>query len=258
MISKNQIKIIRSLERKKGRMEHNLFVAEGKKVISDLLGSFDCCAIYETTGTFASVGNQLPCSVEPITTTQLEQISFLRQPQGEVALFRTRQYDITRLDITPDKLILALDGVQDPGNMGTIIRTADWFGIHDIVCSDTTADIFNPKVVQATMGALARVRVYYTDLCSWLRDIKKVPVYGTLLNGTNIYQVPLSSGGIIIMGNEGNGISEAVRQYIDSPLLIPNYPIGAPTSESLNVGIATALVCSEFRRRTAQNPTRAD
>ena len=258
MISKNQIKIIRSLERKKCRLEHGMFVAEGKKLISALLDTFECCSIYETCDTFASLGLNLTCPIESISSMQLEQISLMRQPQGEVALFRTKQYDIYQLKVSADQLILALDGVQDPGNMGTIIRTADWFGIHDIVCSANSADMYNPKVVQATMGALSRVRIYYTDLEEWLKGIKKVPIYGTLLTGRNMYDVPLSAGGIIIMGNEGNGISEGVRQEITTPLLIPNYPQGEPTSESLNVGIATALVCSEFRRRMVQSPIVAD
>jgi TrmH family RNA methyltransferase len=151
------------------------------------------------------------------------------------------------------KLIVALDGVQDPGNLGTIIRTCDWFGIHDILCSHDTADCYNPKVVQATMGALARVRLHYVDLPQVLAEIKAqgTPLYGTLLEGTNMYgsnAIPDKQHGVIIMGNEGNGISSAVRQHITHPLLIPSYPADAVTSESLNVGIATAIVLAEFRR----------
>ena len=150
-------------------------------------------------------------------------------------------------------MILALDGIQDPGNLGTIIRTCDWFGIHDVLCSHDTADCYNPKVVQATMGALARVRVHYVDLPQVIATMKaqEVPIYGTLLEGIDMYQphaIPDKQTGVIVMGNEGNGISETVRTLITHPLLIPSYPAGATTSESLNVSIATAIVLAEFRR----------
>ena len=252
MLSKSQIKIIRSLEHKKFRNEYGLFVAEGHKVAGDLLSSFTCKSLYIVEGYEGGLINQ-PC-VERVSRQQLEQISMLRNPQDMVAVFETKENNINDLKPDTDTLILALEDIQDPGNMGTIIRTADWFGIHDIVCSEHTADIYNPKVVQATMGALARVRVYYTDLKQWLDGIKNIPVYGTLLDGDNIYDTPLTQGGVILMGNEGNGLSEDIRRMVTSRLFIPPYPIGAETSESLNVSIATALVCSEFRRRTAQNP----
>ena len=147
------------------------------------------------------------------------------------------------------KLALALDGVQDPGNVGTIVRIADWFGIDTIYCSPDTADVYGPKVVQATMGSLAHVHIIYTDLVELLSHAD-VPVYGTLLDGRNIYEEKLSQEGIIVMGNEGNGISEPVRQLITKRLLIPNYhQSGDETAESLNVAIATAITCAEFRRR---------
>ena len=161
-------------------------------------------------------------------------------------------------DRTSMGLIVALDGVQDPGNLGTIIRTCDWFGVRRLVCSHDTADCYNPKVVQATMGALARVQVEYVDLVSWLEEIKTLnshpstlTIYGTLLNGRNLYEdgaIAERQQGVIIMGNEGNGISEAVRRHITHPLLIPPYPADAETSESLNVAIATAVTLAEFRR----------
>ena len=146
--------------------------------------------------------------------------------------------------------MLALDDVQDPGNLGTIIRIADWFGIHHIICSTGTADAFSPKVVQATMGAIARVKIHYTDLPSYLSTLPKgTPVYGTFLEGDDIYTLPLSDHGIIVMGNEGNGISPATAKAVTDKLFIPNWPEGAKTSESLNVAVATAITCSEFRRR---------
>ena len=154
-----------------------------------------------------------------------------------------------------DGLWVALDGVQDPGNLGTIIRTCDWFGIHHILCSRETADCYNPKVVQATMGALARVQLHYVDdLPGILRQHKDkgCPIYGTLLDGKNMYEpmaIPDKDKGIIIMGNEGNGISPAVRELVTQPLFIPSYPADMPTSESLNVSIATAIILAEFRRK---------
>jgi len=144
---------------------------------------------------------------------------------------------------------LALDGIQDPGNLGTIIRIADWFGIPDIICSHDTVEVYNPKVVQATMGALSRVRVHSLDLSECMKQVEELPVYGTFLDGVNIYKQPLTSYGLIVMGNEGNGITPAVEQYISQRLFIPNFPQGKPTSESLNVAVATAIVCGEFRRR---------
>lgn len=164
-------------------------------------------------------------------------------------------YDIPEqiLDIPSlsGRLVLALDSVQDPGNLGTIIRTADWFGVRDIICSRTTADLYNPKVVQATMGAISRIRVHYTDLEKALTEASALglPVFGTLLDGVDIYTSELSPSGIIVMGNEGNGLSEGVRSLVDHRLLIPSYPPSEPTSESLNVAIATAICLSEFRRR---------
>ncbi|MCQ2208297.1 MAG: RNA methyltransferase [Paludibacteraceae bacterium] len=144
-----------------------------------------------------------------------------------------------------------LDRVQDPGNLGTIIRIADWFGIRNIVCSNDTVDVFNPKTVQATMGALARVKVHYADLVPFLKSLPNdFPVFGTFLEGDNIYQMDLPQKAVIIMGNEGNGISKEVGQLVNKKLFIPSFPPNEPTSESLNVAVATAITCAEFRRRT--------
>ena len=253
MISKAQIKLVRSLEQKKFRTEHGLFIAEGSKLVSDMSRAF-CCrqlfAVDETAADFISD----KALIQTITRQELNQISLLRNPQDMLALFQIVNRDIDDLNLDDSRLVLALDDIQDPGNLGTIIRTADWFGIRNIVCSEHTADVYNPKVVQATMGALARVSVFYTDLPVWLDKIKNVPIYGTLLDGRNIYQTELSSGGVIVMGNEGNGLSDEVRRCVSSRLFIPSYPPDVETSESLNVAIATALVCSEFRRRMVQNP----
>ena len=175
-------------------------------------------------------------------------MSFLQDPQEVLAVFPQTQ---TELPTTFTKeIILALDGVQDPGNLGTIIRIADWFGITQIVCSKDTVDVFNPKVVQATMGSIAHISISYVDLFSFLKSVPEdVPIYGTVLDGEDIYTKELSSNGIIIMGNEGKGISDPIKSLITERLFIPNFTDGRDTAESLNVAIATAITCSEFKRR---------
>jgi len=250
MISKNQIKFIRSLELKKNRRREGLFVAEGPKVVGDLLR-----AGYHPHSIFSTLPRP---DAQVVTEEELRRISFLQHPQEILAVLHIPQTldtvaaaDETTTSTLPPvegQLVLALDGVQDPGNLGTIIRIADWFGIDTIYCSQDTADVYNPKVVQATMGSLAHVHLYYGDLIPWLQQTD-VPIYGTLLEGENIYQQTLTSNGVIVMGNEGNGISTAVRQLITHALLIPNFHKGNETAESLNVAIATAITCSEFRRR---------
>ena len=264
--------MVRSLQLKKFRDEHGLFVAEGRKCVSELLGSFDLELLAVSDDALSDMplmGRQdLSGRLVEASRTQMEQMSSLRSPQGVLAVFRQRHDDTATLlgmhdtSINKDlkqkqsqQLVLALDGVQDPGNLGTILRTADWFGVRRVVCSPDTADCYNPKVVQATMGALARVRVGYADLEDFIRQCD-LPVYGTLLDGRNIYEKGAITqdgtlGGVIVMGNEGNGISARVRRLITHPLLIPSYPQGATTSESLNVAVATAVVLAEFRRRAA-------
>lgn len=238
MVSKNQIKLVRSLELKKNRKREGLFVAEGPKVVGDLLrAGYKAHTIFATT--------DYP-DAQLITDDELHKLSFLQHPQEVLAVFHIPL--TSHNSPLTSHLSLALDGVQDPGNVGTIIRIADWFGIDTIYCSLDTADVYNPKVVQATMGSLAHVHIIYCDLVELLSQAN-VPVYGTLLDGENIYAQPLSSEGIIVMGNEGNGISEAVRPLITHRLLIPNFHAGSETAESLNVAIATAITCSEFKRR---------
>lgn len=244
-ISKAQIKLIKSLQQKKHRDETGLFVAEGEKCIEELRKVFELVHYYQ--------------EGENATHIEIEQMSGLKTPQGVIGVFRKREEPVRDI---PDaggegQLILALDGIQDPGNLGTIIRTCDWFGVRSVLCSQETADCYNPKVVQATMGALARVHLYYLDLPEWLAG-QQCNIYGTLLEGKDMYH--LLEGGattreaqksktIIIMGNEGNGISPAVRPFITHPIRIPSYPKNAETSESLNVAIATAIVLAEFRRK---------
>jgi len=193
--------------------------------------------------------------------TQMSQISSMKTPQGILAVFEQKPLSMglglgkvpsigEGVGVRSNDWLLVLDGVQDPGNLGTIIRTADWFGFRCIVCSKDTADCYNPKVVQATMGALGRVDIYYTDLNEFLTASKtfKLPVYGTLLDGKNLYDSPLPEKGILIMGNEGKGISPQIRRFITHPTLIPSYPKDTPTSESLNVATATAIMLAEIRR----------
>jgi RNA methyltransferase, trmH family len=231
VISKNKIKLIHSLETKKGREKAGLFVAEGPKVVNDLLhAGFTAENIFE--------------DIEDI-----KKISFLQHPQSMLGVFKLpRNEHYTEFSIT--QLVLALDAVQDPGNLGTIIRVADWFGIKDIFCSLDTADCWNPKVVQATMGSIARVQLHYVDLNKMVESLPAdYPIYATLLDGENIYKQELSHHGMIVMGNEGKGISPILRTKINRKLYIPNYSSNEDTAESLNVAIATSIVCAEFRRR---------
>lgn len=248
MLSKNKIKFIRSLELKKFRKENKAFLAEGNKLVSDLSGHFRCKLLVSTP---EWLNSNTHISAEEIITVEkdeLSRVSLLKTPQDVLAVFETPVCQLSE-DNPRKELCLALDDVQDPGNLGTIIRVADWFGIKNIYCSNGTADAFSPKTVQATMGALARVKLHYCDLKELISKLDNVPVFGTFLDGKNIYGNELSANGLIVMGNEGNGISKEVSELINKRILIPNYPQGNETSESLNVAIATAIVCSEFRRR---------
>ena len=250
MLTKNQIKFIQSLSRRKGRIESGCFLAEGNKLIEDTLHVFKCRMLVATHEWWQKhTAVQAELTVE-VTHDALARISQLTTPQDVLAVYEMPQHQLDENSLK-NELSLVLDTIQDPGNLGTIIRIADWMGIHNIICSPETADVYNPKVVQATMGALARVAVYYTPLEAFLtRMSKEMPIYGTFLDGENIYQKSLTNNGLIVMGNEGNGISDAIRPLISQRLYIPNYPQGAATSESLNVAVATAITCAEFRRRT--------
>ena len=241
MLSKNEVKQVKQLELKKHRTQQGLFVAEGPKVVGDLLRHG-----FLPRRVFATANYEPPISVAltSVSEDELRKLSFLQHPQQVLAVFPIPASSSIPM---PSSLCLALDGIQDPGNLGTIIRIADWFGIDDIYCSQETVDAWNPKVVQATMGSIARVRVSYVDLPALLSKTQ-LPVYGTLLDGENIYSQELTPDGIIVMGNEGNGISSAVRPLVNHRLFIPNYRQG-DAAESLNVSVATAITCAEFRRR---------
>jgi len=247
-LSNSKIKYIRSLNEKKHRNAKGTFLAEGKKLVSDLLSTCKCqliVALPEYINEFQNL------NVEELIEANSEEIkkaSLLKTAPSVLGVFYKNDLNYNDFNLLTN-IHLALDGIRDPGNMGTIIRIADWFGIEHIFCSHDTVDIYNPKTIQATMGAIARVNVHYTDLKELFSLNKDIPVYGTFLDGDIIYEADLSNSGFILMGNEGVGISKELEEYISNRLYIPNYPQGKSTSESLNVAIATAIVCSEFRRK---------
>ena len=241
MITRAEILDIKSLATKQGREELGAFIAEGEKLVGEIRNSaLHIRKIYQTRAIFAEG--------EIISEKEMERISQLKTANSVSAVVESPKSKLS--SVKPDKnLVLALDRVQNPGNLGTIIRLADWFGISDIVCSEDTADCFNPKVIQATMGAILRVRVHYTNLAEWLKNQSNTKIYGTFLEGENIYSAQLDKSGVIVMGNEGQGISAEVAETVSHKLLIPPYPTDRCGSESLNVAVATAVICSEFRRR---------
>ncbi len=241
MITRAEILDIKSLTTKQGREELGAFIAEGEKLVGEIRNSnLRIRKIYQTKPIFAEG--------EMVSEKEMERISQLKTANSVLAVVELPKSKLA--SVKPDKnLVLALDRVQNPGNLGTIIRLADWFGISDVVCSEDTADCFNPKVVQATMGAILRVRVHYTNLAKWLGNQSNTKIYGTFLEGENIYSAELDKAGVIVMGNEGQGISAEVAATVSHKLLIPPYPADRCGSESLNVAVATAVICSEFRRR---------
>ena len=253
MLSKSLKKYITSLHHKKYRKQHGAFCAEGDKLNHDLITSEIECTELLATYQWFDKNRNLPLKgikTTEVTEPELRSISNLKSPPPVIGIYKISEHSL-KVEEFSDSLVLALDGVQDPGNMGTIIRIADWFGIRNIVCSDESADIYNPKVVQASMGAIARVAVHYTNLSTFIEEYKQktnLPVYGTFLEGKNIYNQSLSNSGMIVMGSEGKGISPKIEMLISEKLFIPNFPSDEPTSESLNVSVATAIICSEFRR----------
>jgi TrmH family RNA methyltransferase len=240
MVSKNQIKLISSLHQKKQRIAHQLFIAEGIKGIQELLdASFELEHLYTTQNDFELVSNNLKTRV---SEDDLKKISALATPNTCLAVFKIPK----EKKIVESGLIVALDTIRDPGNLGTILRLCDWFGIHQLICSKETVDSYNPKVVQATMGSIARVNVSYVDLNDFLATTS-LPVFGTFMSGDSIYKASLPQEGIIVMGNEANGISPELEKIIKNRLTIPRFGAIQKT-ESLNVATATAIVLSEFRR----------
>lgn len=245
MITKAEIQLVRSLAEKRGRDQEGLFVAEGEKLIRECQNSkLRIRRIYAPEGLFTGP------EVVAVSPKELERLSLLKSANNSVAVVEIPRHKL-RIEELKGRLSIALDEVQNPGNLGTIIRLADWFGISDILCSPNSADCFNPKVVQATMGAILRVRIHYVELATTLHRARKleIPIYGTFLEGENIYHSELTKEGIILMGNEGRGVSPACAAETTHRLFIPPYPADRSGSESLNVAMATGIICSEFRRR---------
>lgn len=239
MVSKNQIKLINSLQQKKYRKLHNLFIAEGKKVIQELLDAqFSLAYLFVTK---ADLFDTNPAATL-ISDSELKKITALTTANDCLAVFEIKETNFKQTS----GLELALDNIKDPGNMGTIIRLCDWFGISKIVCSEETVDIYNPKVVQATMGSLARVQVEYINLAPYLKATD-LEIFGTFMDGKNIYKSNLPSKGIIVMGNEANGISSEIEQLVTQKIAIPRFG-SLQQTESLNVATATAIFLSEFKR----------
>ena len=238
------IKEFSSLDDAKGRRRTGLFVAEGAKCVGELLGAFHARYIFALPSWLAENSAEADEIIEA-TPAMLRQLTRLPSTPPVIAFF---DLPAAISDIPSEGLILALDRVQDPGNIGTILRCCDWMGVNTIVASTDTVDCFNPKAVQASMGALAHVRVCYTDLCEYLAGVE-MPVYGTFLDGDNIYRQALGSDGVIVMGNEGQGISPQVEKFVNRRLYIPPYPADSVHVESLNVGMATAITLSQCRSR---------
>jgi len=240
MLSKNQLKLITSLQQKKYRIKHGLFIAEGIKVIHELLNSDFVCEYLYCTGDFEhEIKKYKP---EIISDKELKKISNLITPNKAFGVFKIPE----QKQVRQEGLILILDAIKDPGNLGTIIRLCDWFGVEQLICSHETVDCYNSKVVQSTMGSLSRISIVYTNLKDFL-NLTKLPIYGALLEGKNVYKSNLPSEGVLIMGNESNGISEEIKELISYQITIPRFGHIRET-ESLNAATATAILLSEFKR----------
>jgi len=247
MLTKNQVKLIVSLKDKKARQQHRLFVAEGEKAFNDIMGSkLRVKTVYASKEWFSLNKRLVPVETESIELDQneLQKLSRHQTPQDVLMLIEIPESNLSEIALN-NQLTLLLETIQDPGNLGTIIRTADWYGIKNIVCSSDCAHAYNPKVVDATMGSIARVNIFYGDLKDFVEKHSSVPVYGAVLNGRNIYTEKLSSKAFLLIGNEGKGISEELRQKITHPVMIPR--IGP--AESLNASVATAILCDHFARQ---------
>lgn len=253
MLSKNKIKLIQSLNHKKYRDELGVFLVEGNKMVEEVLRSDFSIQLLVCTSEYAILHPEISARADEAIITDkdlIQKASLLQNPQDALAIV-SKPVNVSPEINLQKELCLALDFIQDPGNLGTILRMADWFGIRQVVCSENTVDVFNPKVVQASMGSLFRVKTYVGPLTSFLKSSAEnnVPVYGTFLEGQNIYEQSLSRNGIIVLGNEGNGISAEAAKLVTHKLLIPTFSTHENKPESLNVAIAAAICCSEFRRR---------
>lgn len=255
MLSKNQISRITALHLKKNRGKGGFFLVEGTKMVKELLNSsYVIDSIYAIDEWLEKhlvlIGKKT--AVNPVTDAELKKISALSTPQQVLAVAKMPDYKM-EMKALKGNLTLLVDEVKDPGNLGTIIRIADWFGISTIICSENTVDVYNPKVVQATMGSLFRVKIFYSDIGILLKENKgnlRLPVYAAVMNGSSVYNASLSNEGFIILGNESEGVGEDLMNYIDQKLTIPSFADNKSRAESLNVATAAAIICSEFRRRS--------
>jgi len=247
MLSKSTISLLKSLQQKKFRIEHGLFLVEGYKSVIDFANSaYQIVTIYYTNAIDPKLLKLLgKINFSEISLSDLEKISSLKSPQEIIAVVKIPDWPVINASALKNKFAIALDGIQDPGNMGTIIRTADWFGIQHIICSADTVDVYSPKVVQATMGSLAHVNIYYVELTEFLTSVN-MPLFGALLDGSNIYKTDFGTEGLVIMGNEGNGLRPEIIKLVQKAVTIPR----SGNAESLNVGIATAIFCSEIKRNS--------
>ncbi len=242
MLSKSRITLITSLKQKKYRLQHKLFVVEGVKTINEFLNSsYELEHLYAI-NRFENVPDDFQTVVSEI---ELKKASFLKNTNSALAVFKMQPIK----EIDESKLLVGLDNVRDPGNLGTIIRLCDWFGVTDLVCNSETVDCYNPKVVQATMGSLTRVNVTYLNLEKYLCE-KNIPVFGTFMEGDNLYTTNISpTSGIVVLGNEANGVSEQIEKLVTQKITIPKFGAVQET-ESLNVAMATSIILSEFKRKT--------
>ena len=245
MLSKSQIGFIKSLHQKKYRKEHGIFIIEGIKSIVEFIPSaYQIHSIYFLPQ-YQSLLPKLPSNIKlfEVNNAELEKISTLQAPQGILALVHTPETKVFDKQLLRNNFSLVLDGIQDPGNLGTIIRTADWFGIKQVICSVNTVEVYNPKTVQATMGSLCRVNVTYQDLPALLKDID-IPVFGAMLDGNSLYETNWGTQGLVILGNEGQGVSPEIINLIDRPVTIPRVGL----AESLNVAVSAAILCADISR----------
>ena len=250
MLSKNKIKFFNSLKLKKFRIKNNLFLAEGEKLVFELLQSeIKPKIILTTLNDYITETKYNNIEIIQVNFSEIKKISQLKTPPEFIGIFEM-PYNKFSLSEIENSLNLFCDDIQNPGNLGTIIRTADWFGIENIICSENTVDAYNPKTIQATMGAIASVKVHYVNKEDFFSNIdKKMPVYGTFLEGENIYNTELTANGLIVIGNEGQGISEEIVPFVTKKLFIPSYNTKQKSAESLNASIAAAVVCAEFKRK---------
>ena len=257
MLSKNQVKFIHSLRLKKFREENNLFAAEGTKIVMDIINSpIKVRQIFSTKDFIGKIFSEnqkdneglKKVDIIEVSENELKKISNLTSPNEVLAIAEIPKHELS-IDILPSRLTLALDQICDPGNLGTIIRIADWFGIENIICSQDTVDTFNSKVIQSTMGSITRVRVHYKDLELILKGLQnKISIYGALLEGENIYKKKLKETGLILIGNESRGISKKLLPYLTDKITIPQTSFSKEAGMSLNAAIAAGIICSEFRR----------